>query len=162
LSEIERSDGLWMRYRQGPYLPDRPLANMLDGVLARIGGDELLLVLNGDIFDLDAPTVVGSQSVFHDLPRNAEHAAAMVEAILRDHSVFVSALARILVAGHSVLFVSGNHDVQVTLPEVRDVVRARLVEAALALVDAADEEARRALEARILFRAWFHFTPDGI
>ena len=49
------------------------------GIVRRGSGtgarDALTLVLNGDVFDLDAPRVVGNESVFHDLPRNAEHAS---------------------------------------------------------------------------------------
>jgi UDP-2,3-diacylglucosamine pyrophosphatase LpxH len=159
LSEVERGDGLWMRYRQEPYSPDRAISSMLDALLARVAGDELVLVLNGDIFDLDAPRVVDDESVFHDLPRNAEHAVPMMQAILRDHPVFVSAVARVLAAGHTVVFISGNHDVQLTLPEVRDVVRERLITATRALDASLD---RGALEPRIVFRAWFHITTDGI
>ena len=63
LSEVERTDGLWMRYRQAAFLPDGSIAEMLDALLTRVGDDELLVVLNGDVFDFDAPTVVGGESV---------------------------------------------------------------------------------------------------
>ncbi|HVY45498.1 MAG TPA: hypothetical protein VHB21_06440 [Minicystis sp.] len=159
LSEVERTDGLWMRYRQAAYAPDASIAQMIDALLARVGADELVLVLNGDIFDFDAPTVVGEESVFHDMPRDAAHAVPMIQAILRDHPCFVGALAKVLAAGKEVCFVSGNHDVQLTLPAVRAVVRDRLVEAALAL---APEQDRADVERRLLFRAWFHLTQDGI
>ncbi|WP_437603386.1 hypothetical protein [Sorangium sp. So ce590] len=126
---------------------------------------ELTLVLNGDVFDLDAPRVIDQKSVFHDLPRSAEHAVPAMAAILADHPVFIEALGRVVADGHTVVFISGNHDVQLTLPEVRDMVRARVVEAALAaLADASrpGSISRAALGARVVFRAWFHKTPDGI
>ena len=166
LSEAEPGDGLWMRYRQRAYSPQGEIAAMLEAVRTRIGRDELTVVLNGDIFDFDAPRVVGNESRFHDLPRSAEHAVPAIAAILEDHPVFVAALGRRLAEGHTVVFISGNHDVQLTLPEVRAIVAARLVDAALAI--RAEDPAhvrfatRAALEQRVLFRAWFHRTPDGI
>jgi hypothetical protein len=77
--------------------------------------------------------------------------------------VFVEALARVLADGHTIVLISGNHDVQLTLPEVRAVVRERLVSASLAiLAEARKDTPRDAIEARVAFRAWFHKTPDGI
>ncbi len=170
LSEVERSNGLWMRYRQEPYSPAKPIAELVDAILAKVPeGDRLVLVLNGDIFDFDAPLArKDGESVFHDQPRDAAHAAPMIEAILRDHPLFVNALAKVLAAGHEVCFVSGNHDVQLTLPEVRDKVRASVLAAtrALALGDETGPRARPvdapSAADRLIFRAWFYLSPDGI
>ncbi|AUX20307.1 hypothetical protein SOCEGT47_007750 [Sorangium cellulosum] len=177
LCELEPTAGLWMRYRQAPYSPDRELAAMLDALRGDVrrgaggaGRDELTLVLNGDIFDLDAPRVINNESVVHDLPRTAEHAVPAIEAILSDHPVFVEALGRVVADGHTVVFVAGNHDIQLTLPEVRAAVQRRVVDAAAREVAARDgappaagaAELRRALAARVVFRAWFHRTRDGV
>jgi UDP-2,3-diacylglucosamine pyrophosphatase LpxH len=159
LCETERSEGLWMRYRQAAYSPDREIAIMLAELRDRVRGEPLSFVLDGDIFDFDAPRVVGQESVFHDLPRTAENAVATIGAILDDHPLFVDALAKLIIARHEVVFISGNHDVQLTLPEVRAVLRARLVDAASRIEGAPP---RAALEARVLFRAWFHKTVDGV
>ncbi|WP_437958912.1 hypothetical protein WME76_04125 [Sorangium sp. So ce119] len=186
LCELEPTAGLWMRYRQAPYSPDGEIAAMLDALRGEVrkgaggpGGlsserDELTLVLNGDIFDLDAPRVIDNESVVHDLPRTAEHAVPAMEAILRDHPIFVDAVGRVVADGHTVVFVAGNHDIQLTLPEVRDAVRRRIVDAALLALsaqgsgspdrsaDALGEARRAAIEARVVFRAWFHRTKDGV
>jgi UDP-2,3-diacylglucosamine pyrophosphatase LpxH len=159
LSEVERSNGLWMRYRQERYSPAKPIAELVDQILAKVPeGDRLVLVLNGDIFDFDAPVAQkDGESVFHDQPRDATHAVPMIEAILRDHPLFVNALAKVLAGGHEVCFVSGNHDVQLTLPEVRARVRDRVLAAVRAIAPDAPEAADR-----LIFRAWFYFSPDGI
>lgn len=133
LSEIEPTDGLWMRYRQKPYTPGAQIAEMLDDLLARVRGDDLTLVLNGDVFDFDAPRSAGDRSEPHDLPRTEENCAPVVRAILRDHPELVRALARVIGEGHTLVFVSGNHDAQMTLPGVRDAVRDILVREARAL-----------------------------
>ncbi|XXT24656.1 hypothetical protein WME94_24295 [Sorangium sp. So ce429] len=161
-----------MRYRQAPYSPDSEVAAMLDalrdemkqGTARGAGRHELTLVLNGDVFDFDAPRVIDQKSVFHDLPRSAEHAVPAMAAILADHPVFIEALGRVVADGHTVVFISGNHDVQLTLPEVRDTIRARVVEAALAALGDASRAgaSASALGERVVFRAWFHKTPDGI
>lgn len=163
LCELEREGGLWMRYRQEAFSPDGAIAEMLAELRAKVRGEELTLVLNGDVFDLDAPRVINEKSVFHDLPRDAEHAVPSMRAILDDHPVFIEALARVLVEGHALVFVSGNHDVQLTLPEVRALVRDHVVEAAekIAAIEGR-EVTTAALAARVAFRAWFHRTADGI
>jgi UDP-2,3-diacylglucosamine pyrophosphatase LpxH len=160
LSEVEPGTGLWMRYRQKDVTPGPEIAQMLGELLERVRGDELTLVLNGDVFDFDAPRVLNGASVFHNLPRNAEESVPAAAAILCDHPEFVRGLAGIVAAGHTVIFVSGNHDAQLTLSEVRAVVRAAIAEHACELPGGsmtAEELARR-----VQFRAWFYRTEDGI
>jgi UDP-2,3-diacylglucosamine pyrophosphatase LpxH len=165
LCQLEPGEGLWMRYRQEECAPDREIAAMLDALLAEVAASQrdgerhaVTLVLNGDIFDFDAPRVEQGRSVVHDDPRDSAHSAPLTEGILDDHPVFVAAVARVLTAGHTVLFISGNHDAQVTLPSVRDVIRRRLLDAAAEQT----HEGRDDLSSRILFRAWFHITEERV
>jgi len=164
LSEVERGGGLWMRYRQRPFLPDGELSAMLAALRERVRGEELTLVLNGDIFDLDAPRVIGEQSVFHDLPRTPEHTVPALAAILDDHPVFLAALGHVLADGHRVVVIAGNHDIGLALPEARELIAERLVEAARLAEEArgAPAKAGAPVHERITFRAWFFKTPDGI
>lgn len=158
LCEIEREEGLWMRYRQKAYGPDQELVAMLTALRREVAGDELTLVFNGDTFDLDAPRVVDGKSVFHDLPRSAPHAVPAMGAILDDHAEVLDAIGAVLADGHSVVFVSGNHDIQLSLPAVRALLVERLA-AAAARAGGSDDAA---LRARVLFRAWFHRTAEGV
>ncbi|APR76482.1 Hypothetical protein A7982_01829 [Minicystis rosea] len=166
LCEAERESGLWMRYRQPACSPSPEIAAMLAQLRRRVRGDTLCLVLNGDVFDFDAPRVVDDVSVFHDHPRDAAHATAALGAILDDHPAFVRALGELLADGHTIVFVSGNHDVQLTLPEVRALLADRLADAGLSALGGprtgATAAARAAMRDRVLFRAWFHRTGDGI
>lgn len=161
LCEVEPGAGAWMRYRQRPCLPDAEIGRMLDALCQKLGADRMTLILNGDIFDFDAPRVIGGVSEFHDLPRTAEHTVPAMAAILDDHPLFVSALGRILRRGHDIVFISGNHDAALTLPEVRSLIAARLVDAVLD-GNPPSIRARANIVARIHFRAWFHLTPDRI
>lgn len=159
LSEAEPGTGLWMRYRQKEYTPGAEIAAMLDELLDRVRGDELTLVLNGDVFDFDAPRVRGGRSEHHDQPRDAEHAAPAAAAILRDHPEFTRGLGRVVAEGHRLVLVSGNHDAQLTLPEVRAVVRDAVVKAAKD-VGCPDPEA--AIAQRIKLYAWFYRAEEGV
>lgn len=168
LSEAEPGTGLWMRYRQRAFSPDSELAALFTEIRRRVRGDELTVVLNGDIFDFDAPRVIAQESVFHDLPRDAEHAVPMAARIVDDHPELVEALGRVLADGHTIVLISGNHDVQLTLSEVRAAVAERVLAAAARVVaerregEPATPEERAAMQGRLLFRAWFHKTDDGI
>ncbi len=159
LCELEPGSGLWMRYRQAAASPDGELVAMIDRLRAEVRGDALELVLNGDVFDFDAPRVLGGRSVFHDQPRDAAHSAPMLAAILHDHAPFVDAIGRVVADGHTVVFIAGNHDLAIGLPEVRAVLTDRVVRAAARAGATASDEA---LAARVLHRAWFHRTPDGV
>ena len=55
---------------------------LLAGIKGEIIGADVL-VLNGDVFDFDAPRVRDGQSEHHDLPRDAEHAVPAMTAILQ-------------------------------------------------------------------------------
>jgi len=162
LSEVEPGTGAWMRHRQRPFLPDREIADMLGAVRKAVRGEELTLVLDGDVFDFDAPRVIDGHSVCHDLPRDADHGVPALALILDDHPLVVDALARVLDEGHEIVFVTGNHDILLTLPEVRAHLAARLCDAAMSLRAEDLGPSRASLSARIHFRAWMHITRDGI
>jgi Calcineurin-like phosphoesterase len=155
------SDPLWMRYRRRAYHPDEDLLALVDHLLATRGEEAIELVWNGDVFDFDAPWVKGGESSFDEFPSDEAGCAAHLARILADHPVWMRAAARLLGAGagHRLLIVSGNHDVELCWPAVRRAFRE-------ALARAAELEGRpldaAALAERVRFRAWFHVTEDGI
>jgi hypothetical protein len=154
LCEGVPGDDLWMRWRQNPYFPDTEFAAVVDHLLGDALGpeDRLDLVFNGDLFDFDAGRVIDGKAQFEDLPRTEPVSIDLIERILADHKGYVAALARLLRAGHRVIFVSGNHDAQLGFPGVRIRLRERLA-AAAGHVRFGDN---------VLFRAWFWQGPDGI
>lgn len=174
LSELEPTTGLWMRYRQKPYAPSVEIAAMLDELIERVRGDDLTVVLNGDVFDFDAPRVRDGASVAHDLPRDARESVDAVRAILRDHPELVRGLGRVLAEGHKLVFVSGNHDAQLTLPDVREAIRTALLASAreiarggqsgVAAGDGGAELDTVSLRPAgdIEFRAWFYLSEEGV
>jgi len=154
LCEGVPGDDLWMRWRQNPFFPDTEFAAVVDHLLggALDPDDRLDLVFNGDLFDFDAGRVIDGKALFEDLPRTEPIAIDLLDRILADHEGYVAALARLLRAGHRVIFVSGNHDPQLGFPGVRIRLRERLANAA-GHVRFGDN---------VLFRTWFWQGPDGI
>lgn len=153
LCEGVPGDDLWMRWRQKPYFPDDEFSALIDHVLATTqSGDVVELVFNGDLFDLDAGRVINGEVRFEDLPRTEEISVDLIRRILDDHPGYVSALGRFLAAGHTVVFVSGNHDPQLGFDGVRRLLRERL----------ADVAGHPRHGERVRFRGWFHQTADGV
>ncbi len=154
LAEAEPGEGPWMRYRQRRWFPDDDFRAMIDRVLAAVGArDELDLVFGGDLIEFEGPYVIDGETRFVDPPRTEGEAIATLDRIVRDHPTFFDAIADVLRAGHRVVFVIGNHDVQLTFPGVQRALRGHL-------------EARvhppAGLDDRVLFRPWFFQTGDGI
>jgi hypothetical protein len=110
--------------------------------------------------------VKDGDSSFDEYPLDDAGCAAHAGRILADHPAWCAATARLLLAGHRLLVLSGNHDLALCWPGVRRAVRDALAahaaaEAArLALPPAALAELD--LDAQVRFRAWFHVTEDGI
>ena len=140
---------LWKRFKQPDLFVDPRFQRLLAFLETRIDGS-VELVLNGDTFDFDSVMAVPDDPGFPVswLERrrglNAEEAKSRfkIQRILQDHPVFVEALSTFLANGHRVVFVIGNHDMELHWPSVqRDIVRALDL----------PEEARR----NVRFADWF-------
>jgi len=142
------ADPLWMRYRRREHHPDAELAALVDHALEHFAGDRLELVFNGDVFDFDTPWVKDGTSSFDEHPPTNEGCAEHARLILADHEPFFRAVGRLLAHGHAVTFVSGNHDLELCFPAVREAIR--------------DVLARWADTTNLRFRAWFHLSDDGL
>ena len=154
------ADPLWMRYRWSDYHPDADFEAFVESLLeACDDSDTIELVFNGDLLDFDAPVVEGLESTSQEYPLDDAGCTAQVERIIRDHPRFFRAIAALLARGHRVLFVSGNHDVELYWPGVRRALRTALRDAAAELDP---PSVLTDLEERVRFRTWFHLTEDGI
>lgn len=157
------ADPLWMRYRRAVHHPDDDFAGLVDHVLAELGeGDRVELVFNGDLFDFDSPWVKDGTSSFDEHPPTDEGCTRHMELMLADHPVFSSAVAKLLARGpHEVTFLSGNHDIELYWPGVRNAIRTELVRRAVE-DHGAPPSAREDIGDRIRFRSWFHISSDRI
>lgn len=106
---------------------------------AHTRGATLRLVLNGDTLD------------FLRSERPHEPPAALARAILDGHPQVVEALASLLARGHEVVFLPGNHDLELQQADVQGVVRAAIG----SRLDPGDGAAL----ARLRFEPWFVHEP---
>lgn len=123
----------------------------------------LRILFNGDTFDLlrrDPLPMTGEsyreQRFGPDL--TPVRAAAVLAEHLAGHPVFVEALVDVLLAGHELVFLPGNHDLELQWEPVQDELR-RTVEARLVARGASDVPQAMG---RLVFRDWFHHEPGRI
>lgn len=125
---------------------------------------DVKLVLNGDTFDLlriDFNPREGATARERRFGPTItpERAAATVTEILAGHHGFVAGLAHVLVKGHPVVILPGNHDLEIQWEPVQQAVRQAIVaEVRASGNDAAAERAARGLT----FEPWFHYEPGRI
>lgn len=144
--------GSWMVYRRPEHAPDALLARTIEHESRRAlhDGAAFELVLNGDLFDLDAPPAsdaAGPSS--YATCRHDQGAAGLMTQILDDHPVVTGVLRDVLTRNQRVVFVPGNHDAQLALPSVRIVIARALL-------------SPYGTRGAIIFRSWFHRTHDGV
>jgi UDP-2,3-diacylglucosamine pyrophosphatase LpxH len=152
-------DPLWMRYRWSDYHPDADFEAFVEKLLETCNGDSIEVAFNGDVFDFDAPVVKNGKSTFDEYPLDDEGCTGQLERIVRDHPRFIRAAGLLLAKGHRVIFLSGNHDLELYWPGVRNALREALGSAALAHSPECDLSD---IEERVRFRTWFHVTEDKI
>ncbi|MCC6993898.1 MAG: metallophosphoesterase [Deltaproteobacteria bacterium] len=120
-------------------------------------GRQLRMILAGD--SLDFLRVERGVALPGEGP-GVTRAAALARAILAGHPGVVHGLAELLAAGHELVLLPGNHDLELQRDDVRAELRQALASAlrVRGLDDAASEQAL----ARLAFANWFHHEPGRI
>ncbi|MDA3863048.1 MAG: metallophosphoesterase [Deltaproteobacteria bacterium] len=127
------------------------------------------LILNGDIFDflavseLPTPEEVekfgleyNSSEKKYGLGSSQSKAAWKIRRIIAGHKVFFRALAKFLSAGNQIVYLRGNHDLEVYWPAVKkEIYKALVVE--LKKLGSPAEFAND----NFIFKPWFHLEKDG-
>ena len=130
---VLRGRPLWKRYKQRDLIVDDTFGRFVDHLLARVGpGAEL--VLAGDIFDFDGVMAIPRHPPFkvswlerrRGLDAEEAKSAFKMGRILQDHPVFVEALRRWVLAGHSLVLIVGNHDIELHWAAAQRVLRQAL------------------------------------
>ncbi|MFA6429168.1 MAG: metallophosphoesterase [Patescibacteria group bacterium] len=158
LCEAVPEQGLWLKYRQKCHFPDEEFAQLVQEILHQNPQDEKEIVLNGDVFDFDAPVVMRGHVLFDDQPRDEATAITRLGQILDDHTVFLRAVGQALAGGCRVVFIAGNHDAQLVFPGVQAYLTARVRKEVLAHGVETEDRCLR----QLLFRAWFYNTRDDV
>lgn len=150
------TDPDWMRYRRRAHHPDGDFATLCDELLSSCpdpDSDRIELCFDGDVLDFDAPWVKDGDSSFDEFRTDERGCRDQAERIVADHPVWFESVARMVDAGHSVVFLSGNHDIELCFDAVRRVVRDAIRLASR--TSRVDEETVR-------FRRWFHVSDGGV
>lgn len=131
LCEAQKPDPkhpLWKKYKTREFFFDEEFKNFLQHIIEKAKGRKIELILNGDIFDFDSCMA---------FPKNAPYKVSWIEKkcglfpqeikssykirrILQDHKVWVKALSDFIRKGHHVVFIVGNHDLELHYKIVQD------------------------------------------
>lgn len=148
------SNPLWKRYKRPKFFVDSSFRNFLH-YLEKTIAEPIELVLNGDIFDFDSVMAIPKDPGFklswleraRGLATEEKKSAFKISVILEDHPIWVEALQEFLGHGHHLIFVMGNHDVELHWPTVRERILAAL-----------DPEQKN--RTRIRFCEWFYISNE--
>ncbi len=155
LSDAEEADPkrpFWKAYKRSEFFIDDDVQRVLTWAANGAEGP-MELVLNGDIFDFDnitavpenPPSDVNWLGELRGLTSESWMSAFKISRIIADHPVFFQALTSWVRQGHALIFVLGNHDLELHWPEVQQLLRD-----AMAL---SDEE-----QTNVRFCDWFYVS----
>lgn len=146
---------LWKKFKTRQFFFDDIFKSFLDEIESKSGGEPIELVLNGDIFDFDSVLRLPEDPIFkvsllerkRGLYPRAERSKFKINVILEDHKLFVKSLQKFIQRGHRVVFVIGNHDLELHFPEVQGEIRRAL--------DLAPE-----YQEQVRFVEWFYISNE--
>ena len=117
---------LWKKFKTRELFVDPVFRDFIQYIRKEADG-QIELVLNGDIFDFDSVMKLPKNPAFHMswLERRrglrSEEAKSLFKfkIILEDHAVWVQSLSEFVRAGNRIVFVIGNHDIELHWPSVQ-------------------------------------------
>ena len=133
---------LWKKFKTREFFFDKTFADFIHEIEKKSISHardlkidaSLELILNGDIFDFDSVTSIPHDPSFHvnwlekirGLGPREEKSVYKIDKILQDHPEWVLALRAFIVRGNHVVFIAGNHDVEILFPQVQEKIREAL------------------------------------
>lgn len=129
LTDVERSGNpnpLWKLFKLKKHFIDDDFRSFLEEMRRKINGP-IELILNGDIFDFDSVMVLPEEPSFKVSWLEAKRGLFSEEAksrfkikiILDTHPVWIQAIRDFVLAGNRVIFIIGNHDMELHWTSVR-------------------------------------------
>lgn len=144
---------LWKKFKSRDFFFDEDFAEFVHYVHEQAQGKTAEIILNGDIFDFDSVTSIPPSPAYkvswlesrRGLDPEREKSVYKIEAILRDHPVWTEALSWFVREGNHLIFVTGNHDLELCWIDVQKKI--------LEMLSLTDEERRR-----VRFVEWFYIS----
>ena len=129
LSEAEPDhpkNPLWKRFKRSDLFIDGSFKKMLEKI-NQIGSDASELIINGDIFDFDSVMSYPKDKSFklswlekiRGMKSTELKSCYKMKTILSNHPVWVKAVSDFIKSGNRVIFIIGNHDIELHWPEVQ-------------------------------------------
>lgn len=111
---------LWKKYKTREYFFDRQFKMFLDYIHNEADGEKVELILNGDTFDFDSMTYRPPNPTYNvswlekkrGLEPEEDKSVDKIRIILEDHEEWCESLRWFIEQGHRVVFVIGNHDLE--------------------------------------------------
>ncbi len=111
---------LWKKYKTREFFFDEQFKTFLDYINEQTGDKKIELILNGDIFDFDSVLYQPSNPTYHiswlekrrGLEPEEEKSVDKIKVILNDHKDWCQALHWFISQGHRMVFIIGNHDLE--------------------------------------------------
>ncbi|MBX7230705.1 MAG: metallophosphoesterase [Bdellovibrionales bacterium] len=120
----------WKKYKTKEFFFDDTFVLFLQHLRKKSGGKPIELIFNGDIFDFDSVTALPKSPPFRlswlekkrGLHPQRDKSTFKIRRILTHHQVWVEALREFITSGNRVIFVVGNHDLELHYPKVQSAI----------------------------------------
>lgn len=150
---INRRFPLWKKFKTRQFFFDEAFAAFLTHIHEKAKGERVELILNGDTFDFDSVTARPESPPYRiswlerrrGLHPQEDKSTFKIRRILDHHTVLVNALREFIARGNHVIYVIGNHDLELHFPKVQESILEALH---------LPEEAR----SRVRFNEWFYIS----
>lgn len=118
---------LWKKFKTKEFFIDDTLIQFLTHIQDLAKGQKIELVLNGDIFDFDSVMSLPEKAIYNInwfetrrglFPRQ-ERSVFKIKTVLEEHKKFIEALTQFVRAGHEIIIIPGNHDVELHFADVQ-------------------------------------------
>lgn len=148
---------LWKKFKSAEFFIDGQFQLFLQDIELKAPGPKEL-ILNGDIFDFDSvmahpknPADQARKISWLEKKRGlfAQEAKSLFkfQVILNDHKLFVEALREFILKENDVIFIIGNHDLELHWPDVQRELRKRL-------------DLPSHLQSRLRFCEWYYISEQ--
>lgn len=146
---------LWKIFKRKEFFYDQSLVDFMEHLTEKDQGKPIELVLNGDIFDFDSVMSLPKNGEFKvskleksvGLDSTEEKSLFKMKTIIRDHEIFFDGLKDFIEKGNKVVFVIGNHDLELYWPSVQKEIRNRII------TDKRNDK-------KLIFCEWFYISQE--
>lgn len=111
---------LWKKYKTREFFFDKQFRTLLEYINKEASSNKVELILNGDTFDFDSVTYIPLKPTYfvswlekkRGLEPEEEKSVDKIRIILEDHPEWCAALEWFIGQGHKLIFIIGNHDLE--------------------------------------------------